>query len=623
MIFLSIMTWIIILDISFGLEYPTDYGDKLCTDDSEFDIIICGAGSAGSVLANRLSEESKWRVLLIELGTDIPPNSYVPIRWASMLNTPVDYQYKTESNDEYFKGLESGVSTVPRAKMPGGCSSMNSVMYFRGTKDDLDAWAKLGCNGWAYEDVYPYMLKAESFHGDGTFTKAKHSTEGLLDAARLYSPDPLIEVFEKAYAELGVKQLDDMNNGEAVGFGNAHATAYRGIRCSTAKGYLSTAIHRRNLFFARGTLVRKVIVDEVAADSGIKHIRAVEVTASNGQTCKVKANVEVILCLGAIGTPQVLLLSGIGPKKHLGELNIPIVADLAVGEGYKDHPCFVGLALTDRKNRDASAIDTESKELIMDTFKLINEGINTMGLTQSVSFINTNYKDVTDEQRPNWNDIQIMKMRISKDTMEKAPNGRHVLNNMFSLSEESAALFTELNNQTDTVIPIVILTKVKSSGYIRLKTDNAEDAPLIQTNLMADKEDEDTLLEGIKFTKKLVRSDAVKKYGLELEKINFKNCQDFDEESDEYLTCSMRQIVTGFFHPACTVRMGSDEDESAPLTKELRVKGFDNLMVVDASAMPELISRNLNPTVVMMAEKAADMIKKRYNKTVDYYKNIF
>lgn len=611
-IFVLFLAW----EDTLGIEYSLDYGPRLCNDavKTRIDVIVAGAGSAGATLAGRLSEEGSLNVLLLELGEDAPNTSEIPLMWASLLKSKYDYQYVSEPDPVFFKGLKDQVSSIPRGFVSGGCSSINVAMYIRGNKRDFNLWEAQGCTEWNYESVIKYFLKSEDYNGPEDFDRSIHHIGGPLTVTPFKAPDPALGIFRRGFQELGLANKTDLNSDhQYIGYGNSDSTTRNGLRCSSAKAYLEPAKLRRNLLFARKVLVRRVVFEDDG--TGSKKAVGVEVTTPNGNVCVVRAELEVILSLGVIGSAQVLMLSGVGPKEHLTAMGIPVVADLPVGFGYHDHACFIGTLFSDRKSRPDKEIQDESQKLIDDTYKLMNEGISTMGMTKLVAFLNTK----KDSEYP---DVQLMTMRISRGTMMNTVNGKHKLYNMFGLSDQSAAHFTELNNKTDSIFVIVILLDVRSRGRITLATTDPKDHPKIDTRLLNDPEEVNTLLQGVKFVQKLANTKAFKDYGYELEYIAYEACKHLAPMSDEYWICAFQQIATGFYHPAGTVKMGAADDPTAVLTPQMRVKGVNGLWVVDAGGMPSLVSANPNAAVIMMAEKMADVIKTYLGKPTDYYVNL-
>lgn len=578
-------------------DYPIDYGKEICESSHTYDFVVAGAGSGGATLASRLSEEQSWNVLLLEKGQDPPQLSETPILWASLLKSDIDYKYVSQPDEFLFKGLEGNVSSIPRGKVSGGCSSINVAIYLRGHRKDYDEWAKLGCEGWNYDSIMQYFLKSEDYRGHSVDTSI-HQVGGPLTVSAYESPDPAIKVFSEGFAEMNLPKVADLNGPVSIGYGFADSTTRDGKRCSTYKAFISLTKPRKNFHFARNVTALRVVFDETQTRA-----IGVEVMAPDGKICIINVTKEVILSLGVIGSPQVLMLSGIGPRQHLNDLKIPLIADLPVGQNYQDHPCYVGLVFTDRKNRLPDEIKAESMQLIKDTYALYQKGIGTMGLTKLMAFVNTKNDGTA------YPDIQLMTMRISYQTMWNTFNKRHKLYNMFGLSEESASFFTDLNNQTDLIFIILILSESKSTGYLKLNSADPLDYPKIYPNFLRHDDDFQSLLKGARFVEQFSQTEAMKNSGFEFEYIDYVPCRKFEKGTDEYWKCAFEQILTGFYHPAGTNRMGAENDPKAVLNPRMKVKYTENLRVVDASAMPKLVSINPNAAVIMMAEKAADMIK--------------
>lgn len=586
--------------------YPPDFGSELCTGSTNltFDIIVCGSGTAGSIVAARLSEVQNWTVLLLEFGEDPPIYSYVPDTSKQLAGTYLDYGYMSEKNEGFFQALPNDVTVIGSGKATGGSAAINGEYYFRPTRYDMDSWEyDAGCRGWNYNDTKRYMIKAENFHDNKRFNPEYHGTEGYQDVSRYRSDDPDIPVLEKGFEQMALPYREDFNLGESIGYGSSDSTTAHGIRVSTARGYLSPITLRPNFYFARRVLVRKVLI---ADDNKKPFLRAigVEITAPNGETCTVSSKIEVVLSLGPIRSPHILLLSGIGPGQHLKAMGIPVRADLPIGRGFKDHASYDGNILT----RPADDTTSSSPDGKTSSSKLLNEGIATHGIGQVNALFSSNAGAI-------GNNLQIQLSKVPKGTLTVNSSAYAKL----GMKEDVAKLYAKMNENSDLLILRLVLVDVKSRGYIELNSPDAAVYPKIQTAILNDENDLKAMIDGLKWIRKFTDTPAIRNSGYRLQRIDYPACKNFSDYSDEYYLCSLKQTARSYFHPQCTVKMGPTDRTDAPLTPDLKVKGFANLRVIDASSFPLTISRNTNAAVIMLAEKAADTIKKDNGQIIDYY----
>ncbi|XP_050432058.1 glucose dehydrogenase [FAD, quinone]-like [Adelges cooleyi] len=587
-----------------AIMYPKDYAPELEYGQSnvQFDFIVVGAGSAGATVAARISEVAEWNVLLLEAGGDPPDGSEVPLQWASMVRTKADWNYLTEQDDKLFKGLVDGRSYLPRGCMVGGSSSMNVMIYLRGTKFDFERWVQAGCDGWDYPTVLKYFKKSENFVDNLRFNTTIHSRGGPLTVTPYVSPDPAIKVFSAGAKELGMNPVTDFNQIDPVlGYGMADSTTRDGLRCSTLKAFLLPASERPNLYVAKNTRATKIVFDENRKATGV------EILLPGGTKKVINCNLEVIVSAGVIASPQLLMLSGVGPAAHLREMGIDLVADLQVGANLQDHVAFLGLVFSERNNRSEEEILANSTNIINEHMALIKEGKSTMGLTGLISFINT-------KKQQTYPDVEIMKIRFPYKALDKSPNGKNRLTNMFGLSDEVAALYNALNKLSDTLMVVPISNNIISTGYVQLRSTDPLEHPKIVANFLKNQEEIETLMRGIEFVVDLSKTEAVMNAGLVLENLKFPNCDGYEWATRDYWLCSIEQVATSLYHVAGTNKMGPVDDPHTVIDPKMKVKNVQSLRVIDGSGMPYLVAYNPNAAIVMMAERGADFIKKAYGK---------
>lgn len=563
----------------------------------KFHFVVVGGGSAGAVVATRLSEIKDWNVLLLEAGSDPPPTSEIPLKWSMAMHTENDWEFYTEPQEKVFKGLKNGQCYLPRGRMLGGSSSMNVMLYLRGTMHDYNKWEDMGCTGWGFDSNLKYFQKNENFTDSSRFDASIHGNSGPISVSPYVSPDPAIKTIGEAADLMGLTKLTDLNKlTRTTGYAMADSTTRNGLRCSTLKGYLIPNSERPNLFVAKKTRVTKVLLEK-------KRAYGVEYMTAAGEFKTVNCTMEVILSAGVVISPQLLMLSGIGPAKHLKDMNIDVVADLPVGSNYQDHFAFYGLVLTDRKDRPKEDIIKESKQLRIDTVKLITQGVSTMGLTGFVSFIDTTKKNI----QP---DIELMKIRFSYNTTKDFD----IFRRMFSFSDQMASVYDEINLLSDIILMIPISNHIVNTGHVELASKDPLIKPKIYANFLTDQVEYDVLIEGIQFVVDMCKTKPMVDAGYEFAKIKFPNCPDLEWGTKEYWTCAINNVASSIFHSVGTNRMGAADDITTVVDIDLKVKGIENLRVIDSSVMPHLVSCNTNTATMMIAEKGSDKIKSQYGK---------
>ncbi|CAG0879581.1 unnamed protein product [Cyprideis torosa] len=564
-----------------------------------YDFIVVGAGSAGAVVASRLSENPDWNVLLVEAGGDRTPLADVPLLVANNQLGDMDWQFRTVPQKKSHLGMKNQVSSWPRGKVVGGTSVLNYMIYVRGNRRDYDHWAELGNTGWDYANVLQSYIKAESNRNqDGLRDSRFHGTNGPLVVTDVYE-SPMTKPMLAAAKALGYDTVDT-NGGKQRGFEKLQMTLKDGTRMSTARAYLSPAKSRPNLHVLKSALAQKVLIDENHVAYGIQFEKG-------GESKTVKASKEIIVSAGAVGSPHLLMLSGIGPEEHLKKMKIPVVSNLRVGKNLQDHIAFPGPMFMIKK-KPFSLFPAEV--MTMEVINAFTEGrgpLTTSGV-EVLGFINTSYA-----RDPEWPDIQLHLLPMSLGILgEQFQNG-------VGYNDEVKNYFRQVEDQ-DAWTPVVTLLRPKSKGYLELRNKNPRDHPLIEPKYFEDDEDMKRLIAGqfftssssIRFVQELSAQSPLQSLGSTLYGVPFPPCSSLPFDSDEYWECEVRHLAMTLYHPVGTCKMGPTSDNEAVVDPELRVYGVRGLRVADASIMPQIVSGNTNAPAIMIGEKAADLVKRTW-----------
>jgi choline dehydrogenase len=517
-----------------------------------YDYVIVGAGSAGCVLANRLSEAHD--VLVLEAGgPDERREISIPAAFSELFETGTDWAYYTEPQD-HLHGREL---YWPRGKTLGGSSSINAMIYIRGNPADYDAWAERGNEGWGYGDLLPYFRRAEhnEVHGETDV----HGGDGPLNVTDQRSPRELSNVYLEAAEQVGFSRTDDFNDGEQTGVGLYQVTQKGGTRHSAADAYLKPALGRSTLDAETGAHVTRVLFDGREA-AGVEF-------EQDGDRKRVEASEEVLLCGGAINSPQLLMLSGVGPADHLAEHGIDAVADRpGVGRNLQDH---LSVPVVYDCEKPASLADAESVPNLL-RYLLFKRGPLTSNVGEGGGFFRSDRSlDAPDLQfhfGPNY----------FVDHGREMPEGHG-----FTLGP-------------------TLLTP-ESSGEIRLRSADPFDHPTIDPDYLAEAADVERLVEGVRVAREVLRAEPFDEYrGAE-------RMPGIGVETDEGLAAHVREQAETLYHPVGTCRMGTDD--GAVVDDRLRVHGVESLRVVDASVMPDVVRGNTNAPTIAIAERAADLVR--------------
>jgi choline dehydrogenase len=537
---------------------PSHAASSRSSEALEFDYVIVGAGSAGCVLANRLSADGRNSVLLLEAGPkDTNLWIHVPLGYGKLFKEKtVNWMYQTEPEP----GLDGRTVFQPRGKVLGGSSSINGLLYVRGQHEDYDRWRQRGNAGWGYDDVLPYFRKAENqqrgadkYHGAG----------GPLPVSDWRHADPLSEAFVVAAAQTGIPTNPDFNGASQEGAGFFQTTTQRGRRASTAYSYLRPAKNRSNLEVETSALAQRILFDG-------RRARAVEYR-QGGALRTARARKEILVSSGAYNSPQLLQLSGVGPAELLKQHGIDIVLDApGVGNDLQDHlqvrlvtRCSQPVTLNDILNHPVRRVMAGAR------YAAFRKGPLTIAAGTSGAFFKTNPRLATP-------DIQIHFLPFSTDRMGEK---------LHSFSAFSAS---------------VCQLRPESRGLLRIKSADPAVPPEIRINYLATETDRTAFIEGFKILRQILAAPALKPYAVD------EILPGSKVTSDEDILAFCRQTGSTVYHPTSTCRMGNDP--LAVVDQRLRVRGIEGLRVVDASVMPDLMSGNTNAPTIMIAEKASDMI---------------
>ncbi|XP_063833148.1 glucose dehydrogenase [FAD, quinone]-like [Ostrinia nubilalis] len=577
-------------------RYPLPSG--LQSPFTEYDYIIVGAGSAGSVLAARLSEDPSVTVLVLEAGKPENMLTDIPAIAPFFQRTEYSWPYFMEPQQGVCRGMVNQRCYWPRGRAVGGTSVINYMIYTRGRPEEWDRIEAAGNYGWSYSDVLQYYMKSERANLVGIPNSPYHGTSGELNVETVPFRTPLIDTFLEAGRMLGYPTVD-YNSPEQLGFGYLQATIHNGKRTSAAKAFLHKNKERPNLHILPMAVVSKVLINPMTrATYGVQYVR-------NRLQFEVRARREVILSAGPIASPQLLMLSGIGPKNQLSRHGIPLIQDLPVGQTLYDHITFPGIVFT-LNVTNVSLIETR-ETTFSNVIQWIQYGdgpVTTTGAAEGIGYIKT---PVSDDPDP-IPDIELISIGGSIVSDGGSGGSKAVRRGMFIREDLFDATFGPVD-ATDTWTAFPMLLHPKSVGYLELKDNNPFSHPRMYGNYLTDPSDVATFIASIRFIQALTETEPFQKLGARIYPANYTTCPGLVFDTDEYWECALRTLTATLHHQISTCRMGPKTDPLAVVDPELRVYGVSRLRVVDSSVLPRTLSLHTNAPAIMIGEKAADMIK--------------
>lgn len=507
--------------------------------------------------------------------------------------TKYDWQYYLEKSENASLAIPDGCFW-PRGKMLGGSSSLNGLLYLRGNRKDYDDWFDQGNPGWAYRHVLKYFKRSEknilTTEADTNEFVGFHGDSGPMNVDMFLAFDPIKDFMVEVAKETGYNLVSDPNAEDQMGFTFAQGTIERGKRVSSAKAFLEPIVNRTNLHVVKNAQVTDVIIKRSKA-RGVNFV-------IGDKKLKVKAKKDVILSAGAIGSPHILLNSGVGPVEHLFEKGIKIHQDSPVGKNLQDHQ-IVYIPL--RLHKSYAQPMPESDQLD-DTFMYLMYGIggySHVGVLDFTGFVHTQNKS------SEFPDIQFhyLQFRMGEDKrlkrfLDKVGYAPSVRKSISAVLKDSELLMV-----------MVVLLKPKSRGKIELRSNDPLEKPIIYGNYLSEKEDVETLIRGVNIVKRMIHTKTAKTHEVEMIRVELPGCSEFQFDKPGYWECYVKQMTSTVYQPTSTCRMGPSIEKNSVVDARLKVHGVKSLRVVDASIMPEIISGGTNAPTIMIGEKAADLIK--------------
>ncbi|ETN59864.1 glucose dehydrogenase [Anopheles darlingi] len=563
----------------------------------KYDFIIVGASPSGCLLANRLSEVADWSVLLIEAGEIENLFVQIPIFSAFLQSTSYNWGFLAEPQNYSCWGMKDQRCSYPRGKGLGGSTLINYMMYVRGNKYDYDQWASSGNPGWSYDEILPYFKKSEKSYLPETSNY--HGQNGNLDVRHLPYRTRLAQLFVNSWQELGLDAVD--YNGESqIGVSYVQSNVRNGRRLTAYTAFLEPIQDRPNLHILTNARATKILIDPHSkAAYGVEFLR-------DRTRYAVYSEKEILMTAGALQTPQLLMLSGVGPREHLQELGIPVIKSLPVGQTLYDHVYFTGLAfVTNTTNLSLHGDNV----ITLEAFLRFLQGRGPMTVTggvEALAFI----RNVTENGKT---PVSLPNLEYIVTGGSQAADRGSGIRSGFRLTDNTYNIYKPLEtNERDALTVNIVLLHPKSRGYMRLKSCNPLHWPRFYSNMLKEDEDVETILRGIRAAMPLVQTKVARRFNTKLYDVPLPNCAAHRFGTDDYWRCAIRTQTTSIHHQMTTCKMGPVTDSEAVVSSELRVYGIERLRVGDVGIIPYPTSGHPAATAYMIGEKLSDMVKRTW-----------
>lgn len=511
----------------------------------------------------------------------------IPNFFFNVEHSQYTWNYYTEKSQRAFKSYADG-NYWPAGRVLGGTSQIDGMTYQRGNKRDYDNWEKLGNPGWGHESVLPFFKKSEN---NKKFRDRYHSQEGPMSVEHFKNVDFYKQIILEAASQQGYRRVNDFNTESNMGFGLAQGSLLDGERHSTAKAFLSSIKTRPNLQIIKNANVTTLMINNKKQVNGVNFIL-------NGTQMQALASKEVIISAGVIGSPRILLNSGIGPSQDLAALNIPVVKNLAVGKNLQDHVVTQLAVKLDKSTAVADNLENYASAL-QQYYENRSGPFSGIGVTDVEGFLNTN------KSSAKYPDIQVIFLGLPKQMI-----GFKEFVGIFGYQPQYAEQLIQANNEAYLLMMYSVLLNPKSRGYVKLNSKDPLDPPKIVSNYLEEQEDRDVLFRGLKKLREFLSTSVFKKHEAEEVRMKVDECDKFEYNTNSYWDCYISYFSSTVFRYVGTVKMGPSSDPDAVVNAQLKIKRFEKLRVIDASIMPTIPSADVRAAVMMIAEKGADMIKK-------------